>query len=296
MPPSGPHKNIRIPSGKETEYVEDAQGNVVHKQYGVDADIAAVVLPSASGRGRFGTGGQHGYDPASRGLDIPQNIIVCAANGMQTIAATTGRVLRNNVSRVVPPRDARGIARLKPSGGSAELSPEAAEQLGESAEAQYLSLVATKDSPAAVPPAQVTAVVAVPARHIEEDLVPAPKRTTKKRKISQRVAESAAAPAVVAPAQESQPQSVLVEIDAPFGRLKQHFSGIFRDGVCLVLYTDQRQIPSIYSLPLTVEPMKLVIKWQDKVVSCFWAGIQFTMPHVPITFTVLLIDDDNPSV
>ena len=129
---------------------------------------------------------------------------------------------------------------------------------------------------------------------IEEGLVPAENRTSKKKaKKSRRVVksdEAAVKPETVA-RQEPNYVPVDVEIDAPFGRLRQMFSGIFRDGGNLVLWTDQRKLPAVYTLPEVTEPMILTITWQQRITRCIWAGIQFTMPNAPITFTVLLIDE-----
>jgi hypothetical protein len=120
------------------------------------------------------------------------------------------------------------------------------------------------------------------------------KQTKKKKaKKSRRVVKSeerSDPDAASADKQEPNYLPVEVEISAPFGRLRQSFSGIFRDGGNLILYTDKRHVP-LYTLPEVSEPLRLTVTWQDRVVPCVWAGIQFTLPHAPVTFTVLLIDE-----
>ena len=279
--------NIRIPAGKE--------GNIIHTQYGRDAEIDAHVLPSGRG-GRLGSGGNFDGGPSkpfdSLGRDLKQNIVLFDERGaLQLVTETDG----HEMAAVTP----KG-PEIRDSSISTELTAAEAEQLGEYAEYQYRGMAAlrAKGTPP-VPAAPMTPPPVPVMRHIEEGFVPAPKKasksgkqTKKKAKKSRRVVES---PAEVDPdrnAGEQEPNylPVEVEINAPFGRLRQSFSGIFRDGGSLILYTDKRYVP-LYTFPEVDEPMRLTVKWQDKVVSCVHAGICFTLPHAPVTFTVLLIDE-----
>jgi hypothetical protein len=257
----------------------------------------AVVLPSAKGKDRFGTGGQHTADFDPLGRDLKQNIVIFGPDGIQRVTQVTGRELSAVVPRQQGVRDEKGILRIQKPGQSEEPTPAQIEKLGIDAEDMYRSIAVRKPTaPVAPAPVAVRATLA-----IEEDIVPAPKKRKKTRKRAkraktlQRVAESEAPQAEAQPEEEAQTEysPVVVGIDAPFGQLQQTFSGIFRDNIYLILYTDQRRVPSVYTLPQVEDPIPLTIRWQDKVVPCIWAGIQFTMPHAPITFTVLLINEES---
>lgn len=285
-------KNLRVPKGREDEYEKDAQGNLVHTRYGEDDEFDAVVLPSARGAGRHGTGGQHGahFDPLGR--DLKQNVIVFGESGMpETVTETTGREMAANTPKGVQIRDGNK--------GSHDLTKEEADQLGESAEAQYRAMVAGRGQQAqpqqAPAPATSQLVAGSTGAMIEEGLV-AKKAAKKAKKKSRRAVKSdgvAEQGSTVPGAAQQEPNfvPVEVEIEAPFGRLRQTFSGLFRDGSNLILWTDARQVPSVYSLPKPDKPMEITIRWQDRVIPCVHAGIQFTLPHAPVTFTVLFIDE-----
>jgi hypothetical protein len=303
-PLSGRTPNIRIPPGKEHEYTTDAQGNIVHVQYGSDPEIPdANVLPSGRG-GRLGSGGNfqgfdgkklRPFDPLGR--DLKQNIVLFDESGApELVTKTNGHELAATTPKGPQLRD---------SSDSTELSAEEADQLGENAEYLYRGMAAMRSQgaapvPAAPAPPTLAPEAAPAARHIEEGFVPAPKKaskmgkqTKKKAKKSRRVVKSeerSDPDAASAGKQEPNYLPVEVEINAPFGRLRQSFSGIFRDGGNLILYTDKRHVP-LYTLPEVSEPLRLTVTWQDRVVPCVWAGIQFTLPHAPVTFTVLLIDE-----
>jgi len=287
--PFGRLKNIRIPAGREAEYAEDATGNIIHKQYGSDDEIPdAIVLPSAKGHDRFGTGGQHRVDFDPLGRNLRQNIVLFDESGMQMVAKTTGHELARIVPKAQP-------VRTDAPADSGELTPEEADRLGEQAESMYRGMAAHKAMAGAQPvtpeppkaaPAPQPVVPREPVLHIEEDYVPGAKK--KKAKKSRRVVKSGAAPEDKG-AQRENPLPVEVVIDAPFGRLSQSFSAVFIDNGNLVLCTDKRIVP-LYTLPRVEEPMYLTVTWAGQTVRCVWAGICFTLPHVPVTFTVLLID------
>lgn len=272
-------KNIRVPSGKEDEYDTDAQGNIIHTTYGQDEELNATVVPS----GKHHTIGGGSYDRKFDilGRDVRQNIVVFDARGAQQITEMTGREL----ARLVPKgRQIRGGADSSP------LTKEAAEQLGKLAEASYRNLKSKQPGPVETSPLTEPQ----PVIHIEEDIVPVPKKKAKRSKKSlQRVVESSDQQVDDRPKQQQQQtyEPVSVEISAPFGKLIQTFSGIFRSGPYLVLYTDRRHVSSAYTFPDVDDPISVTIRWQDRVVTCLWVGISFTMPHVPVTFTVLLIDE-----
>jgi hypothetical protein len=57
---------------------------------------------------------------------------------------------------------------------------------------------------------------------------------------------------------------------------------------------DHRTLKSSYELPdITDDPIELVVKVNDKTISCLWVGIQFTMPDESVTFTVLLVQEES---
>ena len=89
--------------------------------------------------------------------------------------------------------------------------------------------------------------------------------------------------------------ALIVTFKASFGKVTHPFTTLFRDGLCLVLVTDQRQLGSLYTLPdVDEEFMDVTVQVGDRELDCVWAGIQFTMPDVPVTFTVLLVREERP--
>lgn len=298
--PHGRTKNIRIPEGKQHEYSTDQAGNLIHTTYGEDDQLDAIVLPSASGLDRLGSGGQHRADFDPLGRNIPQNIVLFNDNGMQLVTRTTGREL----AQVIP----RGPQLRGSTGDSSALSPEEADRLGEQAEDLYRGLAVRRQAaaaPAVQPLQEVPAPPApaprAPVPHIEEDYSPMAmnqsakagakkKRSTKK---SRRVVESEEpATQETMGTQRANPLPIDVIIEAPFGKLQQKFSSVFIDGGNLVLCTDSRYVP-LYMLPEVTDPIAVRVSWAGQSQQCIHAGICFTLPHVPVTFTVLLIDNEG---
>ena len=95
--------------------------------------------------------------------------------------------------------------------------------------------------------------------------------------------------------QKQLPQPVSVTIKGPFGKIKQPFSKVFRDGMFLILKVDHKWLDTSYELPEMPEDEALQLELQinDHVIQCIWAGIQFTEPDASATFTVLLIQDET---
>ena len=300
----GKPKNIRVPAGLEAEYGVDEVGNVIHKQYGEDPEVVdATVLPSAKGLDRHGSGGQHRSDFDPLGRNIKQNIIVFGPDGMQVVAQTTGREM------VAVAEKGPGVQAGDVDVSVEDLTPAEANQLGENAEDLYRGLAGKREKAAAVaaapvvapPPQAAPAAPRVSVLHIEEDYVPTKKKKVKKKtkrkkkaaKKSRRVVETPELEEVEeqqdAGEQRSHELPVEVEINAPFGRLSQTFSAVFIDNGNLILCTDKRLVP-LYMLPPVEEPIELSVTWAGQTVRCVWANISFTLPHVPVTFMVLLID------
>jgi hypothetical protein len=95
-------------------------------------------------------------------------------------------------------------------------------------------------------------------------------------------------------AQPSAPP-VYVTIKGPFGRIKQPFSKVFRDGAFLILKADHNTLATSYELPELEddEVMRLELKIGDHVVQCIHAGIRFTEDDASATFTVLLVQEET---
>jgi hypothetical protein len=95
-------------------------------------------------------------------------------------------------------------------------------------------------------------------------------------------------------AQPSAPP-VYVTIKGPFGRIKQPFSKVFRDGAFLILKADHNTLATSYELPELEddEVMRLELKIGDRVVQCIHAGIRFTEDDASATFTVLLVQEET---
>ena len=281
----GHTKSIRIPAGKEHEYTEDSQGNIVHVAYGTDERMPGTVIPT--GKAFNVGGGSHGFSIDD--MDVTQNIIVSDVDGQREVTKMTRRELLAELQEGVPAVPELAVA-----------TPEAVEKRGEQVEGAYACIGSAVQAKMLQ---LLRTAVSEPATKrlynpFEEGLmtVKKPKRRTKKLR---RVAESAV-PSQAAPSQASppeQPQVVpaepaVVRLVGPFGRVAATFSGIFRDGMCLVLYSDARQLSSLYTLPESDEPLLLTVEHDGHVVSCIWAGIQFTMPNAPVTFIVLLVEQE----
>jgi len=99
---------------------------------------------------------------------------------------------------------------------------------------------------------------------------------------------------VQVPVRETAPV-VYVTIKGAFGKIRQPFSKVFRDGMCLILKVDHNTLPASYELPDLEDnvPMQLELKIGDHVVQCIWAGLQFTEDEPSATFTVLLIQEET---
>lgn len=285
-----------VPPGKEDEYEEDAQGNPVHVKYGKDPLMRGTVLPS--GKDRIHSGGNYAYtiDKA----DIPQNIIAYEENGQRIITTSTREKLTAGQKRA-------GVKTVKPD----EATPETIAQLGEQAERVYSQAgeAAKKMLAQLASPTLQQKVAAVMGEHYNpfgegsmakkkaKKKKTAKRRTTKKK--AQRVVKSEAEapePQDLEEKMQAEPlQPVVVKLTGPFGTVSAQFSGIFKDGMCLVLYTDARQVSSVYKLPESDDPVPLTVEFDGHVVECLWAGIRFTMPNVPVTFIVLLAAEEEQS-
>ena len=97
------------------------------------------------------------------------------------------------------------------------------------------------------------------------------------------------------PVQSMASEPVFVTIKGAFGKIRQPFSKVFRDGMCLVLKADHATLPTSYELPdlEDEEVMQLELKIGDRVVQCIHAGIRFTEDSPSATFTVLLIQEET---
>ena len=126
----------------------------------------------------------------------------------------------------------------------------------------------------------------------------AKKKSKKKaKKKAQRVVETEPEPMPeqqeVEKSQAPAAEPVSVKLTGPFGSVVAQVSGIFRDGMCLVLYSDARQLAALYEPPDAAEPMPLMVEFEQHRVECVWAGIQFTMPSTPVKFIVLLVVEET---
>lgn len=256
-------KNIRVPAGKEREYIEDERGNIVHTTYGTDPEMPGTVLPSGSALGDpRGTGKSAGFSVAD--TTVPQRLIEYGEQGETIIGVVTAQDMAKQAAvntAVIPQAKAGGIDVQELFGGA--LMAAAARRTTKSAKKRGRSSFPRAGTSAPLEP--VTAAVEQPA---------APARIT------------------------AATQAVPVKITGSFGTITQQFTGIFRDGICLVLYTRQDQLPYVYTPPPLVdgEPVSLRVEYDNHVVDCFWGGIQFTLPTAPVTFTVLLVAEAEDDV
>ena len=295
LPPLGRVKPMRVPVGKEDEYGEDARGDPVHLVYGDDEEIPGTVLPSAipavvSSDGRQSSGGgSPGFHVDD--LNILQNIVTYDDKGHQVVTRVT-----------------RADLMTKGTGPAEHHEPRrsviAADIVRRGAQAEDIFRQATGAALASPPPAGPRSVWGrIPS--IEEGgavMVEAKqgKRGGKAKKTKKAKKRKEQGSEALLRAGESQlaqplPAPIPVHLTGPFGSITQHFSGIIRQGISLVLVTDHRQIPQAYTPPKATgeNPMELQIKWDDQTVNCFWAGIQFSMPDGSVTFTVLLAPESD---
>jgi hypothetical protein len=257
-------KNIRVPAGKEHEYIEDERGNIVHTTYGTDPEMPGTVLPSGIAIGDpRGTGKSAGFSVAD--MAVPQRLIEYGANGETVIGVVT---VQDTLRAQQAPAAGAAAPQVKTAGIDVQ------ELFGGAlmaAAKRTTRKKAAKTRGSSTLPRAGTAVPAV--------------------KSSSTAVEQLAAPARV----EQPMQAVPVKITGTFGTITQQFTGIFRDGICLVLYTRQDQLPYVYTPPPLVdgEPVALRVEYDGHIVDCFWGGIQFTLPTAPVTFTVLLAADEE---
>jgi len=276
-----------IPPGKEDEYAEDRQGKPIHVKYGSDPSMSGTVIPS--GIDLVNSGGSYGF--STDDMDIPQNIIAFEADGERTITTITRREfvasLAGDKAKPVTPHVVTPAA-VEQLGDQAEAI---FSRVGEAAQAQMLQLMRPETLE------KVAAVARPQYNPFEGGLMPTKKAKKKKRAKSRRGVESQPAEPQEAEAPEEAQaaavQPAVVKLSGPFGSVAAAFSGVFRDGMCLVLYSDARQLPSLYSLPENDEPTVLTVEYDEHVVECIWAGIQFTMPNSPVTFIVLLVEKEQ---
>jgi len=89
--------------------------------------------------------------------------------------------------------------------------------------------------------------------------------------------------------------TVPVAIKGTFGRVRQQYSSVFRDGNQLVLMSRNAELGTTYELPEIEgeEAMVVEVQVNKKTLTCVWAGIQFTMPDDSVTFTVLFIAEEQ---
>jgi hypothetical protein len=290
--PFGRTKSLRVPAGKEDEYAEDRNGEPIHVKYGSDEDLQGIVVPS--GKHFREGGGSHGFNVND--MDIPQNIVAFDENGQRTVTQVTRREL------------AAGLANIQDQHKPSEATPEEIARLGEQAENTFLQVSAaaqTKVSRFLRPETAPTEQFYNPF----EEGVMAPKKKAKAKKAKKKsrrggkiatVARQSVAdtpPEQEAPDHEElagipEPPTVKISFEA-LGTISAAVSGVFRDGVCMVMYTDSRQLPSAYTFPEVDSPIPVTIEYDGHVVSCLWAGIQFTMPNAPVTFIVLLVVEEE---
>ena len=92
----------------------------------------------------------------------------------------------------------------------------------------------------------------------------------------------------------SAPKTIVVTLKGPFGKVRQHYSSVFRDGNQLILMTDNNQVQTSYELPeIEDDAMIIEVQVNTKKLECVWAGISFTLPDNSVTFTILLIAEEH---
>lgn len=257
----------KIPAGKEGEYeMDERTGEMAHVGYGTDPEMKGTVLPTA--RMYQDSGGacpsiKGSFDANS--LNIQQNI-VDTTDGHEVIERVTRgeMVQRQRGQRVKQAAAARPVppVTMNPIVQQVIASAEARGLMGTTKKAKKAKKTAKRRTKRA-PAAEATPQDDLPEKLQEQD-----------------------APPAWTPA--------MVRISGPFGVVTQPFSGIFRDGMCLVLLTDNSAGGPKYELPpITDDPIMLQIGWENQSVEALWAGIQFTLPNGSVTFTVLLIPEDT---
>jgi hypothetical protein len=259
----------RIPPGKEGEYeLDERTGEMAHKGYGTDPEMDGTVLPTA----RMYQD-KRGACPSLRnvfdayGLGIEQNIVDTSDGHEVKARVTRGDMVKQQRTQV--------RAAHAPPPPPATLSP-AVMQLMADAEAR--GLMGTK------PTAKKKAKKKTAKRRSTKRAQPV-EPPVEEEELQERMREEVAPPAWT---------PAMVRIGGPFGVVTQPFSGVFRDGMCLVLITNNLEGGPKYELPpITDDPIMLQIGWENQTVEAVWAGIQFTLPNGSVTFTVLLIPEDT---
>ena len=289
-PPLGRVKSLRVPAGKEHEYAEDIQGEPVHVTYGADENLPGTVIPT--GKHFSAGGGSRGFSIDD--MDIPQNIIACDAQGQQVITQVTRRQMMRTATKSSTPLPSKEELKQRQAAPVEEIR-----KLADQSEAQFLAAAATSTAAVVETPPSRNEVLD-PFEEGVEVVMPTRRKAkrAKKGKKPRRVVESVGVEQPSdTPAGQGQEQPdnrvAVVRIVGPFGQIDAHCSGIFRDGIHLVLFTDRRQLQNVFSLPPVDDPIKLKVRYGDHTVTCFWAGIQFTMPSGQVTFTVLLIAEEE---
>jgi len=245
---------------------QDELGNPLHTKYEADPSWRGTRIPSGKSKGKGG--GSYGFNPHS--LNVPQNIIACDGDGMTKVTQVTAAQLsRASIPEHDMPRDQA-------------LDPADITKLQLDAEERYKRAAGIQ--PMGKAEAPIDALPSAPPT--PPDLLGAPAEV-------EEPTEDTAPPENTQRAVKSR-KPIPVTFKGAFGKVTHPFTTLFRDGICLVLVTDQRQIGSLYTLPdIDDEPMDVLVQVGDKELDCSWAGIQFTMPDVPVTFTVLLIREER---
>jgi hypothetical protein len=210
-----------------------------------------------TGKSAESGGGSLAFD--AQRPSIKQNIVVCEDGEMKTIAVVDPKALRERVDKVAP-------------------SAEEVEQT-------YLTAVnkvppkETKEMGKSAAPLNVD----IPTRRVDEETHEIPPATLDSG--MDRV--DAPGPAKTA---------VPVTIRGSFGKVRQLYSSVFRDGNQLVLMSRNKELGSRYELPeIEGEALQLEVQVNKKLLSCVHAGISFTLPDNSVTFTVLLIAEEHES-
>lgn len=283
---------------------EDDLTDGLRRNYGYDQTLRATVLPSA--KSGPGMGGSLAFDHEA--ADIKQNIIICENNEMKTIAVVDNKQLRKQPEGPLAPGPAEVEQTYLTAVNDSPDKPEkpefpAGRLIKESDEKKVKPEPVPTEIPSHCPPEKTQAIPPVQlgdllkavglggmvdGLQVEEETVYsddppdiAVKGVTEEELQAQtQVAEK--------------PKTISVSIKGPFGRVKQHYSSVFRDGNQLILMTINEAIQSVYELPeIEEEAMMVDVQVNEKRLTCVWAGIQFTLPDNSVTFTVLLIAEEQ---
>jgi len=295
------------------------QDGEIRENYGYDPTLRATVLPSA--KQGPGMGGSMGFDHESP--NIKQNIVICEDNQMKTIAVVDRAAMARAPKTKKQPTSAEveqaflTAVNKQPTAEETKQSEEVLEStLKPTAEQELKGLQALIERQAAkleverlraqlreleIPTRQRNVEPQrVPEPTLDEDPIPAEFREGSSL-IYDKDDPGISTPHPSLPGRGEAmmekvpaPKTIQVSIKGPFGRVRQHYSSVFRDGNQLILMTKHRDIPSSYELPeIEDSAMMVEVQVNDKLLDCVWAGIQFTMPDNSVTFTVLLIAEEH---